>query len=316
MSHIQSTNSCISTYERQYQPFLSFYSPTRASLEITMPRPQTVYSAVIKVPRETIEFQMPSGSSEAFEIWQDDVSNVELIKCDLCGQFVPLQIPGQTKKSTSQMKRHRDSKLCQKLVEKNNLVSEPISFTFLQGWPQSQIISESLSHGQANFYCSINLQVLILFNYLEGSTTPSATPFSNITPHASPNASQIDLTSGFLPPSSLPSSPELDVGFNMGSGSIENLCKGQVVKWTAGSIWETYAYHQHDDGEFGWIPIGYEGHQLIRLQSKNCIVNLRSDIEFTCQTCNSCFSLLIQSNFCRAWNGQARILFLTHHGNG
>ena len=64
----------------------------------------------------------------------------------------------------------------------------------------------------------------------------------------------------------------------MGSGSLEILCKGQVVKWTAGSIWETYAYQQHDDSEFGWIPIGYEGHQLIRPQSKDCTVKLESDI--------------------------------------
>jgi len=133
-----------------------------------MPCPQTVYAAVLKSPRETIEFQMPSGSSEPFEIWLDNVSNVELIKCDLCGQFVPLQISGQTKRSTSQMKRHRDSKVCQKLMKKNKLLIEPVSFTFVQEQPQSQINSGSLSHGQANFYCSIDVQMLILFLYLEG----------------------------------------------------------------------------------------------------------------------------------------------------
>ena len=169
-----------------------------------MPCPQTVYSAVLKSPSEIIEFQMPSGSSEVFEIWQDHDSNMELLKCDLCGQFVPLHMPGQTKRSTGQLKRHRDSKICQKLMEKNKLLSEPVSFTFLQEWPQSQIISGSLSHGQAHFYCSIHVQMLILFIYLEGSKTPTATSFSNLTPHASPSASHVDLTSGFLPPSSPP----------------------------------------------------------------------------------------------------------------
>ena len=46
-------------------------------------------------------------------------------------------------------------------MEKNKLLSEPVSFNFLQEWPQSQIISGSLSHGQANFYCLIIVQMLI-----------------------------------------------------------------------------------------------------------------------------------------------------------
>ena len=49
-------------------------------------------------------------------------------------------------------------------MEKDKLLSEPVSFTFLQEWPQTrQIISGSLSHDQANFYCLINVQILILF---------------------------------------------------------------------------------------------------------------------------------------------------------
>ena len=55
-----------------------------------MPCPQTVYAAVLKSPRETIEFQMPSGSSEPFEIWLDNVSNVELINHESKG-FQQLQ---------------------------------------------------------------------------------------------------------------------------------------------------------------------------------------------------------------------------------
>ena len=48
-------------------------------------------------------------------------------------------------------------------MEEDKLLSEPVSFNFLQEWPQSQIISGSLSHGQADFYCLINVQMLILF---------------------------------------------------------------------------------------------------------------------------------------------------------
>ena len=91
-----------------------------------MPCLQTVYSAILKSPRETVEFQMPSGSSEVFKIWEDHDSNMELLNCDLCGQFVPLHMPSQTKRYTSQLKGHRDSKLCQKLMEKNKFLSEPV----------------------------------------------------------------------------------------------------------------------------------------------------------------------------------------------
>ena len=44
-------------------------------------------------------------------------------------------------------------------MEEDKLLTEPVSFTFLQEWQQSQIISGSLSHGQANFYCLINVQI-------------------------------------------------------------------------------------------------------------------------------------------------------------
>jgi hypothetical protein len=69
-------------------------------------------------------------------------------------------------------------------------------------------------------------------------------------------------------------------------------CTGQLVKWEAGSIWDTYAYPQHDDDAIGWMPIGYEGGNYIRLQSKSCDIFLHSDIELNRRTCNSCFKLL------------------------
>ena len=49
-------------------------------------------------------------------------------------------------------------------------------------------------------------------------------------------------------------------------------CTGQLIKWEAGSIWDTYAYPHHDDDKIGWTPIGYEGGNYIRLQSKSCHV--------------------------------------------
>lgn len=69
-------------------------------------------------------------------------------------------------------------------------------------------------------------------------------------------------------------------------------CTGQLIKWDAGSIWDTYAYTHHDDEKIGWMPIGYEGGNYIRLQAKSCRVFLDSDIELNRRTCDRCFSLL------------------------
>ena len=38
-----------------------------------------------------------------------------------------------------------------------------------------------------------------------------------------------------------------------------NVCTGQLVEWTAGLVWDTYAYGNHDDDSVGWTPTGFSG---------------------------------------------------------
>jgi hypothetical protein len=71
-----------------------------------------------------------------------------------------------------------------------------------------------------------------------------------------------------------------------------NACTGQLIKWESGSVWETYAYPHHDDDAIGWTPIGYEGGNYIRLQSKGCKVFLESPVEYNQRSCDNCFGLL------------------------
>jgi hypothetical protein len=71
-----------------------------------------------------------------------------------------------------------------------------------------------------------------------------------------------------------------------------NACTGQLIKWESGSVWETYAYPQHDDDAIGWTPIGYEGGNYIRLQSKRCKVFLESPVEYNQRSCDNCIGLL------------------------
>jgi hypothetical protein len=45
------------------------------------------------------------------------------------------------------------------------------------------------------------------------------------------------------------------------SRELQNPCQGVIVAWVAGSLWETYAYGQHEDAKFAWTPV--------RILSKN-----------------------------------------------
>jgi hypothetical protein len=84
-----------------------------------------------------------------------------------------------------------------------------------------------------------------------------------------------------------------DQTFEGDGGSFPmDACTGQLIKWEAGSIWDSYAYPHHDDDKIGWMPIGYEGGNYIRLQSKSCHVFLHTDVELNRRTCDSCFDLL------------------------
>jgi len=59
----------------------------------------------------------------------------------------------------------------------------------------------------------------------------------------------------YLPPSSPPPpSPASGWGSFYDEESNEQFeetssdkCKGQLIEWVAGSVWDTYAYQQHDD---------------------------------------------------------------------
>ncbi|KAF8872535.1 hypothetical protein BD779DRAFT_1679648 [Infundibulicybe gibba] len=117
------------------------------------------------------------------------------------------------------------------------------------------------------------------------------------TPNQTPRASLADLETAGLPPSSPPSfelnSPVTDVSSDGHSSDIdeENECMGQSIKWQAGSVWDTYAYAQHDDETIPWAPIRIESADRIVLQSKSCKVILKTPSELQERTCSSCSQL-------------------------
>ena len=56
----------------------------------TMPRGKTNYITVLSFPEVTVPYQQPSGQMVLYSIWNEVGTRKEFIKCDLCGQLLPL----------------------------------------------------------------------------------------------------------------------------------------------------------------------------------------------------------------------------------
>ena len=115
-----------------------------------------------------------------------------------------------------------------------------------------------------------------------GSATPITISVSlnlSLTPRQSHFglSEERELEGSTLPPSSPPPylrSPASETGSDIGDVLVPifegdgsyfptDACTRQLIKWDAGSIWDTYAYPHHDDDKSGWMPIGYEGGNYI-----------------------------------------------------
>jgi len=81
-----------------------------------MPRPTTVYDAVLISPLEpNITFYIDTGEPLSLAVWQDNETMAKLVKCDLCGRFMPLT--GENL-STAGLKKHRGKTTCREYMKK------------------------------------------------------------------------------------------------------------------------------------------------------------------------------------------------------
>ncbi|OSD00270.1 hypothetical protein PYCCODRAFT_1479355 [Trametes coccinea BRFM310] len=50
-------------------------------------------------------------------------------------------------------------------------------------------------------------------------------------------------------------------------------CRGVLVEWTPGSVWDTYPYHRHaeDVDHLPWEPIAIENNRWMRIRSEDCL---------------------------------------------
>lgn len=72
-------------------------------------------------------------------------------------------------------------------------------------------------------------------------------------------------------------------------------CPGMMVRWEAGSIWDTYPYHQHASRNIGWTPIGYgQDDRSLLIRSDGCTAPKTGSDGYPC---NACLHVEHSSNF-------------------
>ncbi|KAF8181781.1 hypothetical protein BJ912DRAFT_806303, partial [Pholiota molesta] len=75
-------------------------------------------------------------------------------------------------------------------------------------------------------------------------------------------------------------------------------CPGQWVHWVPGSVWDTYAYHQHERRTMAWTLEGIDG-ERVRLRAKQCEGVLQSELEHNQGNCMECERLLTSESLAR-----------------
>ena len=150
----------------------------------------------------------------------------------------------------------------------------------------------------------------------DGEIEQPRTPSAGLTPRPTFANLSFEPTGDSLPSSSPPgpfdfNSADYD---SFGNNSLKNnsdsdpedsedqmpnivYCGGQLVQWTSGSVWDSYAYQLHNDDSLPWNLIGFKGDQFIIIQARDaCTGKLISDDEKHRKTCNDCFALLKSPN--------------------
>ncbi|KAJ3525352.1 hypothetical protein NMY22_g10613 [Coprinellus aureogranulatus] len=85
---------------------------------------------------------------------------------------------------------------------------------------------------------------------------------------------------------------------------MANPCRGLPVRWSAGPVWSSYSFWQHESPDYSWKPIGFVGDHIIVIRSRFCTKRLSTLQEKSDSRCWRCHSLessdTLQSNKERA----------------
>ncbi|KAF8902266.1 hypothetical protein CPB84DRAFT_1846433 [Gymnopilus junonius] len=269
-----------------------------------MPRQPAQRNAILKSPVETISYQDNNGASRSFYIYEEVGTNTELVMCDLCRLFFMLKQASAQMRSPASLRRHRGKKVAIGVAG----FGEPASIAMQQGASlSSQIFPSAVA---------------------QWDKTPDARQHASSALDLTPRASRVNLRSsdtndqqGILDLERLDASnfdlselPHIEPKNQMGDKDVNPLddpdfdteledpenaeeqkgrCQGQPVQWIAGSLWETYAWQQHDSEDITWKPIGFsEDSKWITLRSKLCRIFLEMPVNLESLICDACNALL------------------------
>ncbi|KAF8165171.1 hypothetical protein B0H34DRAFT_830366, partial [Crassisporium funariophilum] len=223
-------------------------------------------SARLASPPENVYLLLPSGDSICFGVFFDEKASKSLVRCDLCRKFLVLG----ASRSTLRLSTHRTGVDCQKRAGRQ-----------VRAWEANRAKDEAET---ASYYLFHNTGVS---EPDSGDVTPTLTP--------RPSFANFRFSESFTAPTAVyGQQPENDIiasNLPFQTAHLEMFCKGQWVDWYPGSVWDTYAYQQHEHKLIPWTLVGVEGRR-VRLQSKKCKKYLESIHEPNEAVCSACADLL------------------------
>ena len=262
-------------------------------------------------PPKYMDVLEDSGLISHFEIFLEHATGKQRVQCDYCGLFISVTSGGHPIFFT----KHRDSDECKKEVRRNakkrakDTAQASTSETQRYTIASTPIINDSTSNLTPR-QSHVNLHHLSI-SYPDSDELPIASSAPQ-----SPGSEFDDLLSWSLEEVQITSCENDGGGDNSDHDSDldergylkvpeYDVCVGLAVQWIAGSLWDSYAYQEHEDDNLGWKPIAFDENNWIRLRADNCTTILAGEKELNSRVCSNC-AMLIHSKKLRRFMERAK----------
>ncbi|KAF8169089.1 hypothetical protein BJ912DRAFT_933997 [Pholiota molesta] len=302
------------------------------------------FNTILREPEELVTvLHTQGGRSSQLPVYYDAASGQDYLKCDICSKFYKI---GKTR-STKAIVEHRGTPSCKKEKERFD--------RSLSNWREQRRAEKARHRSLAsNTYLEVPTSPRIPHAHgasvISGNTHMPSTPGAG--PSSTPRATHPTFTqtesyrhrTNFVIPSidenteieddrptrnqsSTDDTPTRQRSRNNNSQSTSKShlippCPGQWVHWVPGSIWDTYAYHQHERRTMPWTLEGINGEQ-VRLRSVDCEEYLTTEDDLNRGNCSACKGLVgseVLSKFMSQATGDALPhtpwIYLNHYQAG
>ncbi|KAH9856503.1 hypothetical protein C2E23DRAFT_771814, partial [Lenzites betulinus] len=243
------------------------------------------------------------------------------VTCDLCSQVVLLNQSGHPRSFIT----HRQSTKCDETVQKKKrdeenqkikAIRESLSTgdspnkTWMAG---SQGATSTVDFTPTAGPSSLRTQDLSspwswrpdpIFSTPVSSQSTPITPIARLPSFTTSSTPTPSLRTSPLPREQLLGNPEdeqvtdlCDTLADLESTTVIQECRGVLVEWTPGSVWNTYPYHRHVSGSYKlpWEPIGLENDRWLRIRAEDCVGLVAGND--SAQACIVCVALPASSRF-------------------